>query len=111
MTKVDLTLNLPDELAARAEAAGLLSSRELARLLRAEIKRQAAAELVAGANRAAAASSKPMSMREIQDEVDAVRKANNEAEAQAEKMRRLLERLSKLPRRHSGDWRREDLYE
>jgi hypothetical protein len=73
MTSIDLTLNLPDELAAQAEAAGLLSPRELARLLRAEIKRKAAAELVAGANRAAAAGSKPMSLREIQKIVDEVR--------------------------------------
>ena len=74
MTSIDLTLNLPDDLAAQAEAAGLLSPRKLARLLRAEIKRQAAAELVAGANRAAAAGSKPMPMREIQEIVDEVRR-------------------------------------
>ena len=41
MTKVDLTLNLPDSLAHEADAAGLLSSRAVARLLREEMRRAA----------------------------------------------------------------------
>jgi hypothetical protein len=75
MTKVDLTLDLPDRVAREAEAAGLLSAAAIARLVRAEIRRQAAERLLAGAGRVKAAGIKPMSMAEIQAEVDAVRKA------------------------------------
>lgn len=73
MTKVDLTLNLPDRMAREAEEAGLLSERAVARLLRAEIRRQAAGRLLSGAERARAAGSKPLSMVELRREVDAVR--------------------------------------
>ena len=73
MTFIDLKLELPDRFAREAEAAGLLSPRRLARILREEMRRQAAAELVAGGDRAAAAGSKPMSMRAIQKVVNEVR--------------------------------------
>lgn len=69
MTKIDLTLNLPDSVAREAGQAGLLSARAVARLLRAEMRRQAAGRLLAGAS-----ASRAMSMAEIQSEVDAVRK-------------------------------------
>jgi hypothetical protein len=62
MTKIDLTLALPDRLAVEAKEAGLLSARAVARLLREELRRRAAksdrrsarsgasiAELLAGA--------------------------------------------------------------
>jgi len=74
MTKVDLTLDLPDSVAREAKAAGLLSAAAIARLVRAEIRRQAAERLLSGAERVRAAGIKPLSMREIQKEVDAVRK-------------------------------------
>ena len=73
MTFIDLKLELPDRFAREAEAAGLLSPRRLARILREEMRRQAAAELVSGGNRATAAGSKPMSMRAIQKVVNEVR--------------------------------------
>ncbi|MGZ8285874.1 MAG: hypothetical protein ACXW27_15560 [Allosphingosinicella sp.] len=73
MTKIDL--ELPDGLAREAEAAGLLSSRAVAKLLREEMRRAAARRLLEGAARATAAGSKPLSMAEIQREVSAVRKA------------------------------------
>jgi len=75
MTKVDLTLELPDSLAREADAAGLLSPRALARLLREEMRRAAAKRLLDGAARATAAGSKPLSLAEIQREVGEVRKA------------------------------------
>ena len=75
MTKVDLTLDLPDRVAREADAAGLLSAAAIARLVRAEIRRQAAERLRAGAARVNAAGIEPMSFAEIQKEVDAVRKA------------------------------------
>lgn len=75
MTRIDLTLDLPDRLAREAEEAGLLSPRALARLLREEMRRAAVKRLLEGAARATAAGSKPLSMAEIQREVSAVRKA------------------------------------
>lgn len=74
MTKVDLTLELPDGIAREAKAAGLLSPAAIARLVRAEMRRQAAERLLAGAARVNAAGIEPMSLAEIQKEVDAVRK-------------------------------------
>jgi hypothetical protein len=73
MTKIDLSLDLPDDLARYAREAGLLSAREVARLLRQEVKRRAADELLAGAARATAAGSEPMSMAELNAEIRAVR--------------------------------------
>jgi hypothetical protein len=74
MTSIDLTLNLPDRLARAAKDAGLLSPRGLARLLRDEMRREAARQLREAAARASAGGGKPMSLMEIQREVDAVRK-------------------------------------
>jgi hypothetical protein len=74
MTKIDLTLDLPDRVAEEARDAGLLSPREMARLLREEIRRKAAERLSTGAKRARAAAGKPMSFSAIQREIDAVRK-------------------------------------
>ena len=75
MTKIDLSLDLPDRVAIEAREAGLLSARAVARLLRDEIRRQAAGRLLAGAGRANVAGSKPLPMAEIQSEIDAVRKS------------------------------------
>ncbi|MEY2925794.1 MAG: hypothetical protein RL367_271 [Pseudomonadota bacterium] len=74
MTSINLTLDLPDSLAREAEAAGLLSPRAVAQLLRDGVRRKAAERLLAGAARASAAGSKPMSMAALQREVDAVRR-------------------------------------
>ncbi len=73
MTSIDLKLDLPDKLASQAAAAGLLAPRELEKLIRAEIKRQAGERLITGARKAVAAGSKPMSMKALQDVVDEVR--------------------------------------
>ena len=70
MTKIDLTLDLPDRVARDARDAGLLSPRAMARLLRAEIRRQAAERLLSRAGRA----DSPLSMAELQSEIDAVRR-------------------------------------
>lgn len=82
MTAIDLTLALPDNVARDAQAAGLLTSRALVRLVRDEMRRQAAARLVAGAERAVQAGGKPLSMAAIQREVASIRlarKARNAA--------------------------------
>jgi hypothetical protein len=69
--KIDL--ELPDSLAREAEAAGLLSSRAVARLLREEMRREALRRIAEGAERVRAAGVEQMSMTEIQREVDEVR--------------------------------------
>ncbi|MBL8502894.1 MAG: hypothetical protein JNL78_05605 [Rhodocyclaceae bacterium] len=75
MTTLELKLNLPDRLAREAQAAGLLTPEALAQLLKDAMRRRAGQTLLAGAARATAAGSKPMSMKEIQAEVAAVRRA------------------------------------
>ena len=71
MTKIDLSLDLPDRVAREARESGLLSPAAVARMLREEIRRQAAARLVAGAK---AAGGTPPAMAELQHEIAAVRK-------------------------------------
>lgn len=72
MTTVQITL--PDQLAREAQRAGLLTTEALERLLREAIeRRQGIDELFAAMDRLGAANLPPMSMEEIQAEVDAVR--------------------------------------
>lgn len=75
MTTLELKLNLPDRLAREAQAAGLLTPEALAQLLKDAMRRRAGQALLAGAARATAAGSQPLSMKEIQAEVNAVRRA------------------------------------
>ena len=74
MTTLELKLNLPDRLAREAQAAGLLTSEALAQLLKDAMRRRAGQALLAGAARATQSGRKPMSMKEIQAEVNAVRR-------------------------------------
>lgn len=78
MTEIDLKLDLPDSVARDAAAAGLLSPRAVARLLREELRRKAFRRIAEGAERVRAAGIPEMSMAEIQQEVEAVRKARRE---------------------------------
>jgi hypothetical protein len=75
MTTLELTLNLPDRLAREAQAAGLLTQEGLSELLKDAMRRRAAQALLAGAQRASDAGSKPLSMKDIQSEVNAVRRS------------------------------------
>jgi hypothetical protein len=45
MTTLELTLNIPDELASKAQAAGLLNSEAIEKLLREQLRKQAGQEL------------------------------------------------------------------
>ena len=82
MTTLELKLNLPDRLAREAQAAGLLTPDALAQLLKDAMRRRADQALLAGAARATQSGSKPLSMKEIQAEVNAVRHARkNRADA------------------------------
>lgn len=83
MTTLEVTLDLPDRLAREAQAAGLLTPRALARLLRQAMQRRAAQALLAGAARATAGGSKVLSMKEIQAEVAAVRRVRRARNAPA----------------------------
>ena len=72
MTKIEI--ELPDATAKAAREAGLLTPRVLGRLLNQAIRRQRAADsLLAIADRVAKAGVQPMSMREVDAEVKAVR--------------------------------------
>jgi post-segregation antitoxin (ccd killing protein) len=70
-----IQIELPDATAQAARDAGLLTSRALAQLLKDAMRKRAAQALLSGAARASKASAKPMSMDEIQSEVNAVRRA------------------------------------
>jgi len=75
MTTLEVKLELPDRLAREAQAAGLLTPKALRELLKDAMRRQAARTLLAGAARATKSGSKPLSLKEIQAEVNAVRRA------------------------------------
>lgn len=76
-----LELELPDQLARDARKAGLLSAKAIKDLLRDAIRKRAAQEFLAVADRVAAAKILPMSEEEIQAEVNAVREAKRRARA------------------------------
>ncbi|OGA00193.1 MAG: hypothetical protein A3H35_20700 [Betaproteobacteria bacterium RIFCSPLOWO2_02_FULL_62_17] len=75
---MELRVNLPDSLASEAQAAGLLTPQAIEHLLREAVRSKAVNELFETADRLAAAGIPPMTMQEIQVEVDAVRKARRE---------------------------------
>lgn len=74
MTSLELKLNLPDRLAREAQAAGLLTPEAMAQLLKDAMRRRAGQALLAGAARATEAGSTPLSMNEIQAEVNGIRR-------------------------------------
>jgi hypothetical protein len=78
MTMIEITL--PDELARRAESAGLLSDAAIQQLLEDAIRRRSGHALLEVARHIQNAGIPPMSMDEIDAEVKAVRAAQREAE-------------------------------
>ena len=74
MTTLEVKLDLPDRLAREALAAGLLTPNALREMVKDAMRRRAAQTLLAGAERASAAGSKPLSMKAIQAEVNSVRR-------------------------------------
>ena len=76
---MELKVNLSDTLASEAQAAGLLTPQAIERLLREAVRGKGVNELFEAADRMAAADIPPMTMKEIQAEVDAVRKARRES--------------------------------
>jgi hypothetical protein len=75
MTTLELKLDLPTRFAREAQAAGLLTPDSIKELLQDAMRRRAGKELLAGAERVLAAGIPPMSLEEIQDEVNTVRAA------------------------------------
>lgn len=75
MTTLELKLTLPQQLAKQAKAAGLLTPEAITSMLREQLRRQAGEELRVMMDQLADANIPPMSMEEIQAEVNAVRKA------------------------------------
>ena len=74
MTSPELKLELPDRLAREAMAAGLLTPRALRELLKDAMQRRAVKAMLTGAARATASGSRPLSVKQIQAEVNAVRR-------------------------------------
>lgn len=75
MTTLELKLNLPDRLAQDAAQMGLLSSDSLQALLREAVRSRRIAQLALARQRVAEAGIAPLSLEEIQEEVDAERAA------------------------------------
>jgi len=72
MTTLELTLNLPEDLAQRAKDAGLLSNEAIEKLLREQLRRQAGEELRTMLDRVQSTGT-PMTEDEVQAEIDAYR--------------------------------------
>lgn len=68
-----LTIELPDELAEEARIRGLLAPSAIEAMIRDALRRDAAGDLFEAADKLAAAGFPPMTLAEIQEEVNAVR--------------------------------------
>lgn len=73
MNSISLTIELPDTLARDAQQAGLLSSRSIAELLSAELKRQRIDQFFEAADQLAAQDAPILSAAEIEAEIEAAR--------------------------------------
>ena len=74
MTTLELTLNLPDELAQHAQRAGLLTSEAIEAMLREQLKAQRVAELFGAMDRMAAVDTPAaMSPEEVAEEIRIMR--------------------------------------
>lgn len=69
----EVTIKLPDELAAEAKAAGLLQDETLEKVVRDALRRKAVGELFGALDEIDAAKLPPMTEEEIQAEIDAAR--------------------------------------
>ena len=84
MTTLKVTLELPNCLAREADAAGLLTPKALRELVKDNLQCHAAQALLAGAARGSRTKGKPLSMKVIQAEVGAVRRARRTGNIGAE---------------------------
>jgi len=68
-----LTIDLPDKLVKEAKNAGLLAPDAIEAMLRESLRHRATNDLFSAADQLAAANFPPMTMEEIQEEVNMVR--------------------------------------
>jgi hypothetical protein len=73
MSSVEYTISIPEGLVREAAEIGLSMPQAVEQLLREELRRRRGAEFIALADRAASLQLPPMTMEEIQAEIDAVR--------------------------------------
>ena len=73
MTTLEVTLNLPDSLAKEAQQAGLLTSQAIEAMLREAVRSRRIARLVEARRNVATAGVTPLTMEEIQAEIEADR--------------------------------------
>ena len=78
-----LTIELPDALAKEAKERGLLVSAAIEAMIRDALRRRAAQELLEAADKLAAADPPPLTLAEIQEEVNAVRSERRRRAARA----------------------------
>ena len=74
MTRVELSIDLPDRLASDARDAGLLAPATIKSMLEAAVRQKAAERIGEAATRGQVAGEEPMSLAELQRIVDSVRK-------------------------------------
>jgi len=79
MTTLELKLNLPDRFAREVQAAGLLTSDSIKKLLQEAMRRRAGESLITAANNAAQAGGEIPSMDELIEDVKSVRTARKAA--------------------------------
>ncbi|GHU05394.1 hypothetical protein FACS1894158_08050 [Betaproteobacteria bacterium] len=79
MTTLELKLNLPDRLAQDAVQMGLLEPESLQSLLREAVRNRRVTQLAEARRRVAAAGIPPLSLNEIQAEVEAYRAEHRSA--------------------------------
>lgn len=81
--QLELALTLPASVAREAQAEGLLTSRTLEALLRAELRRRRVTQLFEAADRLAALPLEPLTEAEVEAEIDAARTARRAAPARS----------------------------
>lgn len=79
MTKVEVKLNLPDEIAEEARRAGLLTEQAIEQLIEEAVRRDAGKKLLDAMQRLRAANVPPLSEEDVIAEVQAARAARRAA--------------------------------
>lgn len=81
MNALEIKLTLPEGLARKAEANGLLTPESLEALLRAELRRRRVNQLFDEADRLASLELPPLTETEVEAEIQAVRKKRRDSDA------------------------------
>jgi hypothetical protein len=81
MTTLEVTLNLPDQIAQEAQRAGLLNGRAIERLIEEAVRREAGKKLLEAMQRLRDANLPPLTEADIEEEVKAARAARKGSQA------------------------------